>query len=165
MRDQRVRDPIHNLIKFSSNSPIDCVLWEIIQRPEFQRLRRIRQLGLSEYLYPGSTHTRLSHAIGAMEMARRMLDVLRRNRQLPGLKESIEEQATLCAALLHDVGHGPLSHVFEEASKTCGIKIPHEDWTRRIIAESSISEVLKMYDPSLLTKTERFFVSEPGPDV
>lgn len=165
MKDQRVRDPIHNLVKFSSKSPIDCVLWEVIQRPEFQRLRRVRQLGLSELVYPGATHSRFSHAVGAMQMARRMVDVLRRNRQLPDEKESIDEHATLCAALLHDVGHGPLSHVFEEASKSCGIKIPHEHWTRRIIEESSISESLKKFDVSLLGKTVRFFASEPGPDV
>jgi HD superfamily phosphohydrolase len=169
MKDQRIRDPIHDLIKFSGKSPIDSVLWDLVQRPEFQRLRRIRQLGFSEFVYPGATHTRFSHAVGAMQMARRMLDVLRKNRQLPetkgNIKENIDEDATLCAALLHDVGHGPLSHVFEEVSKSCGIKIHHEEWTRRIIAESSIASTLSKSSPDLLSKTVRFFASEPGPDI
>ena len=66
MRDQRIRDPIHNLIKFLSARQDDSVLWALVQTPEFQRLRRIRQLGFSELVYPGATHTRFSHVLGAM---------------------------------------------------------------------------------------------------
>ncbi len=82
VRDQRIRDPIHNLIKFSANKAEDQVLWSLIQKPAFQRLRRIKQLGLSEIVYPGAAHTRLSHSLGTMQMARRMLEVLERNDEI-----------------------------------------------------------------------------------
>src|SRR5687767_13619508 len=112
MRDQRIRDPIHNLIKFSSSRPDDRVLWNLVQTPQIQRLRRIKQLGFSELVYPGATHTRFSHVLGAMQTARKMLTVFLRNAVFT--PDPDEELATLCAALLHDVGHGPFSHVFEE---------------------------------------------------
>jgi len=79
MKDQRIRDPIHNLIAFSAKSADDQVLWELLQTLPIQRLRRIKQLGFSEFVYPGATHSRFSHVLGAMQMARRMLDVFERN--------------------------------------------------------------------------------------
>ncbi len=130
MRDQRIRDPIHNLIKFSSNIQDDEILWHLLQTSPLQRLRRIKQLGFSDFVYPGASHTRFSHSVGTMQMARRMLEILRRNKGLTQNEDSpLWHRATLCAALLHDVGHGPYSHAFEEVSKELGITTRHEEYT------------------------------------
>ncbi|MEX5214545.1 MAG: HD domain-containing protein [Nitrospiraceae bacterium] len=166
MKDQRIRDPIHNLIKFSNGRQDDRVLWKLVQTRELQRLRRIKQLGFSDLVYPGATHTRFSHALGAMQMARRMLAVLKRNQFVKeGSPDSVDEQATLCAALLHDVGHGPLSHVFEEVSEQCGIRFHHEEWTRKIIEEGEIGNVLKETCDELHKRTLLFFETDPAYDV
>lgn len=164
MRDQRIRDPIHNLIKFSKERSEDQILWRLVQTQEFQRLRRIRQLGFSDLVYPGATHTRFSHSLGAMQTARKMLAVFLRNRVVGDSGDpdnQLWQTATLCAALLHDVGHGPFSHVFEEVSKKCGIEIHHEDWTSKIINEGSVQAVLSSV-PDLLPRTLSFFTQEPG---
>lgn len=163
MPDQRIRDPIHNLIKFSSSREDDRILWSLIQTPEFQRLRRIRQLGFSELVYPGATHTRFSHSMGAMQTARKMLTVFLRNNVLESSPDHEAWQtATLCAALLHDVGHGPFSHVFEEVSRKCGVQIHHEEWTSKIIKEGSVSEILATASADLHRNTLSFFTQEPG---
>lgn len=143
MRDQRIRDPIHNLIKFSSNSQDDEILWHLLQTPPLQRLRRVKQLGFSDFVYPGASHTRFSHSVGAMQMARRMLDILRLNKVLTQNEDSpLWHRATLCAALLHDVGHGPYSHAFEEVSKELNIKTRHEEYTSQIIDGTEINDLL-----------------------
>lgn len=163
MRDQRIRDPIHNLIKFSANKAEDQVLWSLIQKPAFQRLRRIKQLGLSEIVYPGAAHTRLSHSLGTMQMARRMLEVLERNDEIGNADDhELWRCATLCAALLHDIGHGPLSHVFEELSRKVGIDIDHEDWTRIIVESEEISAELANYHDDLPAHVSSFFKKESG---
>lgn len=163
MRDQRIRDPIHDLIKFSAERKFDEVLWKLVQTSEFQRLRRIAQLGFAEIVYPGATHTRFSHSLGAMEMARKMLAVLKQNKVVSESENN--ENATICAALLHDVGHGPLSHVFEEVSESCGIKIHHEDWTKRIIRDSNIGTILRDFDSAIHQDVLSFFEVEHGSDL
>jgi len=77
--EERIRCPVHDLISFKRKHDEDVLLWELIQTPAIQRLRRIKQLGFSEFVYPGATHSRLSHVLGAMQMARRMLDVFQKN--------------------------------------------------------------------------------------
>lgn len=143
-RDQRIRDPVHDLIKFSQTDPDDKILWDLLQTFPLQRLRRIKQLGFSDFVYPGASHSRLSHSIGAMQMARRMLVVLERNNEInPRSRDHrVWRRATVCAALLHDVGHGPFSHVFEEISDECGISEQHVAYTLRIIQETEVKKVL-----------------------
>jgi uncharacterized protein len=68
-KSQRIRDPVHNLIEFGSDQ-FESTLWRVIQTPPFQRLRRIRQLGFSEFVFPGATHTRFGHSIGVFHVAR-----------------------------------------------------------------------------------------------
>jgi len=110
------RDPVHNLISLDGDE--GALLLDLIDRPEFQRLRRIRQLGLAFLAYPGAEHSRWVHSLGVCHVARRMLDALRKRHG-----EDSEEyrdlaphrREILVAALLHDVGHGPFSHVFERA--------------------------------------------------
>jgi len=166
--DQRIRDPIHNLIKFSAGSEDDQVLWELVQSRPIQRLRRIKQLGFSDFVYPGASHSRFSHSLGALEMARRMLSVLTKNKEIgveDGEDFKLWHRATLCAALLHDVGHGPFSHIFENISKEMGVEVRHEDFTLKIIKESEVAEILSRKDDKLLERTLSFFEEEPGHNI
>ena len=93
-------------------------------------------------------------------MARRMLEVFEKNLVIERNDEW--NRATLCAALLHDVGHGPFSHVFEDLSSSLGIEISHEEYTRRIIRETSLADVLGGQGSELLRNTLSFFETEPG---
>lgn len=138
----RIRDPLYNLIEFRANE-LENVLWDVIQTREFQRLRRIKQLGFSEFVYPGATHTRFSHCIGTFHIARRLLGIIEREsdafKQIPG-------QATLAASLLHDLGHGPFSHAFEEVGKRRNIKaIDHEHISNKLIREGAIADTLNKF--------------------
>ncbi|MBF0285643.1 MAG: HD domain-containing protein, partial [Magnetococcales bacterium] len=106
----------------------DALLLDLIDTPPVQRLRRIRQLGLATRVYPSGEHSRFSHALGVMHLAKRILALL--HRQDPHLFTPVERLAVKTAALLHDVGHGPFSHVFEHLHPAIG---PHEAWGWRII--------------------------------
>lgn len=100
-----LNDPVYGFISINSE-----LIFDIIEHPFFQRLRRIRQLGIAEYVYPGALHTRFHHAIGAMHLMSKALDSLRGK----GVEISNEEyEASQVAILLHDIGHGPLSHALE----------------------------------------------------
>lgn len=137
---KRLRDPVHGLIVFDENEPaagrvaVDGLAWKLIGTPEFQRLRRIRQLGVSEYTFPGAVHTRFAHSIGVYHTARTLLRVIEREmrRQAQSFEEDKAEVA-LIAALLHDLGHGPFSHTFEGVQEARGVKKRHEQWTADII--------------------------------
>ena len=77
-KPRRISDPIHKLIEFGTDQ-FEQALWSVIQTAPFQRLRRIRQLGFSEFLYPGATHTRFAHSIGAFHVARQLMRIIRRH--------------------------------------------------------------------------------------
>lgn len=131
------RDPIHGYINIHNQ-----VVWDCINTKEFQRLRRIKQLGASHQVYQTAEHSRFSHSLGVYEVARRMLN------EVSGLKSTISEYdqtVTLLAALLHDVGHGPFSHTFESVSR-----IDHEEYTEMIIlGDTEINSVLRKVDERL----------------
>ena len=111
-----LNDPIYGFTNIS-----DSLIFDIVEHPYFQRLRRISQLGLSYLVYPGANHTRFHHALGAMHLMQKAISTLRSK----GHKISSEEQqAVLIAILLHDIGHGPFSHALEH-SIVSGIN--HED--------------------------------------
>ena len=100
-----INDPVFGFL----NIP-DGVIYHVLQHPYLQRLSRIRQLGLSFFVYPGAMHTRLLHSLGAMHLMQEAINVLRQK----GITISdAEAQAAMLAILLHDVGHGPFSHVME----------------------------------------------------
>lgn len=110
-----INDPVYGFV----NVPSDF-LFDLIEHPWFQRLRRIRQLGLTELVYPGALHTRFHHAIGAMYLMDQALQTLRAKGHAISEEETISAQA---AILLHDMGHGPFSHVLEN---TLLPHVPHE---------------------------------------
>lgn len=111
-----VNDPVHGFI----NIPYDIV-FDLIEHCYFQRLRRISQLGLTSYVYPGATHTRFQHALGAAHLMGQAIDIIRSK----GHDITDEEaEALTVAILLHDIGHGPFSHTLE---KTIISNVSHED--------------------------------------
>lgn len=100
-----VNDPVHGFIKIPHE-----ILFDVIEHPYFQRLRRIGQTGLLNLIFPGATHTRFHHAIGAMHLMFTALETLK----LKGVKISKEEEkSAMLAILMHDIGHGPFSHALE----------------------------------------------------
>jgi uncharacterized protein len=119
-------DPVYGFI----NIPSDLI-FDLIEHPYFQRLRRIRQLGMAELVYPGALHTRFHHALGAMHLMGQALHTLRSKGHLIW---DAEWEAAQVAILLHDVGHGPFSHVLE---KTILSDVSHEYLSLQIMKELS----------------------------
>ncbi|HZN10929.1 MAG TPA: HD domain-containing protein [Blastocatellia bacterium] len=136
------RDPVHNIIALSEDRADDELLVRLIDTPEFQRLRHIKQLGLALYTYQGAEHSRFTHSLGVMHLMTRVLDRL-------GERYTISPEARVVArasALLHDLGHGPFSHVIEKV-----LRQNHEHWTVRIIADQAteVHARLAEFDPGL----------------
>ncbi|CAH1226913.1 HD domain-containing protein [Paenibacillus sp. JJ-223] len=128
------KDPVHNYIHVQ-----DPIIWQLINTPEFQRLRRIRQLGTSYLTFHGAEHSRFSHSLGVYEITRKIISQFERSHYPDWPKE--EKIVALCAALLHDLGHGPFSHSIEEA-----FDMHHEDWTCRIIlGDTEVGAILRRY--------------------
>ncbi|PKN44544.1 MAG: hypothetical protein CVU63_10280 [Deltaproteobacteria bacterium HGW-Deltaproteobacteria-20] len=144
-----LRDPVHGLIAFESEE--ERIIEALLETREVQRLRRIRQLGFTSLAYPGAEHTRFAHAIGTAHVMKRLIQRLR-DLQAPLAPEHRITpplvQDALAAALLHDIGHGPLSHMFEDALPRSD---PHEVWTERIILDpaSEVHAVLARQDPGM----------------
>lgn len=142
---ERIRDPVHNLITFGADT-FDQMLWRIIETPPFQRLRRIRQLGFSEFVFSGATHTRFAHSIGVLHTARQLMRVI--ERLMGDDHHPARAHTALAAALVHDVGHGTFSHAFEEIGRTLKIELAnHEVVSERIIRDSEITKELNEWSP------------------
>lgn len=148
--DQTIMDPVHRIIAFD-DSDTDQMLLKLINAEEFQRLRRIRQLGMTPLVFPGANHNRFAHSIGVMHNARKFLQ---RMKKLNVFEISVEhEKVVLASALLHDLGHGPFSHAFEKITGD-----DHEDRTIEMIRDdgTDVNSVLKTFgvNPEHL---DRFF--------
>ncbi|EOL42208.1 HD domain-containing protein [Enterococcus phoeniculicola] len=150
------RDPVHNYIHVQHQ-----VILDLINSKEVQRLRRIKQLGTSSFTFHGAEHSRFSHSLGVYEITRRICDIFERNYSLDkvgiGGWNDQERLVALCAALLHDVGHGPYSHTFEHIFHT-----NHEAITVEIITspETEVYQILNQVEvgfpekvASVITKT------------
>lgn len=119
-----INDPVYGFITIRNER-----IFDIIDHPYFQRLRRIKQMGLSELVYPGAHHTRFHHALGAMHL----MSITLENLRYKGIEITDEEfEATLIAILLHDIGHGPFSHALEFSLLQ---NVPHEHLSRVIISK------------------------------
>lgn len=134
-------DPLHGAITLDREDPEEALLVRLIDTPEFQRLRRIRQLGAASLTFHGAEGSRFTHSLGVMAIARRAFDrLLQSNPDLRPYRATV-----LCAALLHDIGHGPFSHTCEDIFGS-----HHEQWTLRILEEApAIRAALADYDPDL----------------
>lgn len=129
------KDPVHRYIHVN-----DKVIWDLIGTREFQRLRRIKQLGTTFFTFHGAEHSRFNHSLGVYEIVRRIIDDVFEGREQWNEKERL---LALCAALLHDLGHGPFSHSFEKV-----FHLDHEQFTRKIIlGDTQVHKVLKRIHP------------------
>lgn len=144
-----LRDPVHGLVAFESDE--ERVIEALIDTSEVQRLRRVRQLGVTSVAFPGAEHTRFAHAVGAAFVMKLLVARLRViHDELPYWQKLTSDRArdALAAAMLHDVGHGPLSHLFEDA-------LPgtphHETWTERVVRDPStgVHRALVALDPGM----------------
>ncbi len=124
------KDPVHRYVHVR-----DLAIWDLIGTKEFQRLRRIKQLGTTFLTFHGAEHSRFNHSLGVYEIVRRIIDDV-----FAGRTEWNDDERllTLCAALLHDLGHGPFSHSFEKV-----FDFDHEEFTRKIIlGDTEVNKVL-----------------------
>ena len=142
MIEKVFRDPVHNYIHVDHQ-----VIYDLINTKEFQRLRRIKQLGTSGYTFHGGEHSRFSHCLGAYEISRRITKIF--NEKYPEVWNRHESLLVMATALLHDVGHGAYSHTFERLFDT-----DHEEITRQIITspETEINQVLIQVSPDFPEK-------------
>ncbi len=147
------KDPVHGYVYITQAEK------EIIDSYPFQRLRRLRQLAGAEMVYPGANHTRFEHSIGVMHLA----GLLVKNPNLSQLLTEDEAQMIRIAALLHDVGHGPFSHVFEHLLVKF-LNKTHEDMTTWIIQESELKDIISRlgYSPYSVGKLAVGSLHEPG---
>ena len=140
-KPRRIRDPLHNLIEFQPNQ-FERTLWQVIETESFQRLRRIRQLGFSELVFPGATHTRFAHSIGVFHTARQLMEII--ERQMGSATAEHQLQVALAASLVHDVGHGMFSHSFEDIGKKLNLPMArHEQVSATLIRNQDIAEIFK----------------------
>ena len=144
-----LRDPVHGLVAFEGHE--ERIIERLMDTPEVQRLRRVRQLGVTSLAFPGAEHSRFAHAIGTAFVMKLLLARLRAiDDGLPDGHRLTADRAreALASAFLHDVGHGPLSHLFEEVMPGTP---PHEAWTERIVLDSSthVHRALVEVDPTL----------------
>lgn len=138
-----IKDPVYGYVSITEAER------KIIDSYPFQRLRRIRQLAGAEYVYPGANHTRFEHSIGVMHLAK----LLTTNPQLSQILSEDDAEIIRIAALLHDVGHGPYSHIFEHLLDKFNKKT-HEDMTSWIIQTSELRDIINDlgYDPNVISK-------------
>jgi HD superfamily phosphohydrolase len=148
-----IKDPVHGYVYITEAERI------VVDSYPVQRLHRLRQLAGAEFVYPGANHTRFEHSIGVMHLAGLLSDN-------PNISEHLSEdeaQTIRIAALLHDVGHGPFSHVFEHLLVKFLDKT-HEDMTTWIIRRSELRDVINDlgYDPDLISQLAVGALNKPG---
>lgn len=152
-----IRDPIHGSIELS---PIEVTICDSL---EYQRLRSIKQLGFSEFSFPGATHNRFLHSVGVSYLAGQAFDSIFKRYPFKNAEEKAQlRQVVKLAALLHDIGHGPLSHTTEEVMPPLASlnikaydqykphydkkrKANHEDFTIKFLTDSTITEIINRY--------------------
>lgn len=158
-RRTNVADPIHGLIQFDRNDPTHNLLLMVMNNQAFQRLRRIKQMGLAEFVFPGATHSRFVHSLGATHLMIKTLDHLRQSKvgrsyldSTYGKTDIPLSRLLLLGILVHDIGHTPLSHTLEDILDLEKQGLLHDQyWNRKILTE----------DKDLLKLWKRFGVDLP----
>ncbi len=142
MAERIYRDSVHNIIRVNTDTPEGGLVVALVDTPEFQRLRRIRQLGLAYFAYQSAEHSRFTHSLGAFHLAGRMIAKLRLTYHIP---DEIQT-AVRVAALVHDIGHGPFSHVIESI-----LGFHHEEFTIKAVEspDTVIGKTLREYSAEL----------------
>jgi HD superfamily phosphohydrolase len=140
-RKRTYLDPIHNDIVLDHRDPADRLIIDLIDTPEFQRLRRVHQLGVSFFTFQGAEGSRFTHSVGVMHVASKLIELV--EERTPSILKY--RRLIMASALLHDIGHGPYSHVTEKI-----LGYDHEDWSCRVISENTtVNRVLREHDPEL----------------
>ncbi len=143
IKDRVFRDPVHGLIEFKG---ADRVAIRVVDSRAFQRLRRIKQMGFAWLVYPGAEHSRFGHALGAYHVANRIAKTL-----------DIDRTTAMhikLAALLHDIGHGPFSHAWEQAFP----QVNHETWGRRLVeGDPQLHDALEEIEPGMAATLGKFW--------
>lgn len=144
-----LRDPVHGLVAFEGDA--ERLVTRLLDTSEVQRLRRVRQLGLTSLVFPGAEHSRFAHAIGAAWVMTRLLDRLAPQQHSLPASERLDPASArdaIAAALLHDLGHGPFSHLFEEVMPHAR---KHEEWTVDILLDedTEVGRALREIDPGM----------------
>lgn len=146
MTKERIyRDPVHNIIRLRTDNAEGELMMRLIDTSEFQRLRRIKQLGLGLYTYQGAEHSRFTHSLGAFHLMTRVLDRMAERYSI----DAEDRVAARAAALLHDVGHGSFSHVMEKV-----LNFHHEQWTVQVLLseQTEIGQLLRSHSQDLPEK-------------
>ncbi|HZH77507.1 MAG TPA: HD domain-containing protein, partial [Archangium sp.] len=147
----RIRDPIHGTIDVSGEEKA------VIDSRYYQRLRHVRQLGFGDLAFPGATHTRHAHSLGAMHVASRVFQAVAARSNLPADVRARFSAAVRLAVLCHDLGHMPLSHASERiAPARASLRLPawldsvaegeqatHEDFTAKLLLDSSLTPIIE----------------------
>ena len=147
----RIRDPIHGTLPVSTDEAV------VVDTPWYQRLRHVRQLGFGELAFPGATHTRHAHSLGAMHVVGRLFDSLAARADLPDSVRHRFRTAVRLAVLCHDLGHMPLSHASERIapprsalglpawlrSSPGDVQARHEDFTVKLLLDTDLTELLR----------------------
>ncbi len=152
MKKRTYYDPLHLEITLDGNKPEEKMVMELIDSEPFQRLRRIRQLGPAFLTFHGAESSRFTHSLGVFHLARKAIS------RLYELDKSLQKHfsSLYIASLLHDLGHGPLSHTGEEIF---GLK--HELWTTRIINEfSPIRNIIESYNPKIIDNATKLILEK-----
>ena len=167
LRTQRLRDPVHGLIVCEENDDLAQLAWKLINTPEFQRLRRIKQLGVSEFVFPSAVHTRFAHSIGVFHSARELVRIIERETTAVRPFDRHRADVATIAALLHDLGHGPFSHTFEGVQTSRGVGRRHEEWTAEIIrnADGAICPVLEAHRAGITEEVASLLAAEDPIDI
>jgi HD superfamily phosphohydrolase len=136
------RDSVHNIIRLKTDTPDGALIARLVDSAEFQRLRRVRQLGLAHFAYQAAEHSRFTHSLGAFHLATRILAKLRNRYTIT----EEDQTAVRVAALLHDIGHGAFSHVLETI-----LRFHHEDFTIEAVLsdETEVGGILRDHSPIL----------------
>ncbi len=155
-----LRDPVHGLISFEDDD--ETLVLRLLQCSEVQRLRRVKQLGLTSLVFPGAEHTRFSHALGTAHVMVRLLSRLERDQARVPVDVRIDKADradALAAAVLHDLGHGPFSHLFEELLPSAK---SHEHWTAAILVdpETDVHRVLEGWSQGMAGRVARMLHGE-----
>ena len=166
-KPRRIRDPVHGFVVFCEGKSrlqddTDRIAWRLLNTGEFQRLRRIHQLGFSDLVYPGATHSRFAHSIGVYHTARQLIEIIRRRQ---GSLDENRAREVMLAALLHDVGHGPFSHAFEDVAKAVGLPKRHEDWSAEIVeGDTEVNRELQHADITLPRTVSKVLKDKDQPE-
>jgi len=146
MKPKLFRDPVHDIVAFDQADPVERVVFDLIETSTFQRLRRIRQLGFANLVYHGAEHSRFAHSIGVLHVARRICESLE--------LDDNDRLEVLCAAALHDVGHGPFSHAIEAVTG-----VAHERFSRTLVEhpDAEARRLLAGVDETLPERVARYF--------